>query len=254
MYKMIYTLFFSVVAATFAAPVYAGAHTITVAVIDTGLNIQDPRLSFHLCHGGHRDFTGEGLMDNESHGTHIVGLIEKYARDSDYCLYIIKYYNTDDDRSYNHEEAYINALEYALSLHPDIINFSGGSPSYLNREDRLIRDNPHTIFITAAGNDGHLLTKRNCFYPACLDYRNVVSVGNLEQPHRGCSYRNPSSNYGPRVDLWEVGTSIISTVPDGIMGIMSGTSQATAITTGKWVYAFSHPGSKYAPPVQCVSR
>jgi hypothetical protein len=44
-----------------------------------------------------------------------------------------------------------------------------------------------------------------------------------------------SSNYGKSINSWEVGVSILSILPGNTLGFMSGTSQATAIKTGKLI-------------------
>jgi hypothetical protein len=107
----------------------AQADMLRVAVIDTGLDITDTRLSAHLCDNGHIDYTGEGLQDDLGHGTHVTGLIEKYAEDSNYCLVILKYYGNGASRRGG--EDFVPALREAISQHVNIVNLSsaGKNPS-----------------------------------------------------------------------------------------------------------------------------
>ena len=72
----------------------SAAHSdeLRIAVIDTGIDLKDTRINSHLCATGHVDFTEEGLQDDIGHGTAIVGLIEQYAKDSNYCIVMIKWY------------------------------------------------------------------------------------------------------------------------------------------------------------------
>jgi hypothetical protein len=60
----------------------------------------------------------------------------------------------------------------------------------------------------------------------------IIIVGNLvDEKSRTIA---SSSNYGKSVNAWEKGTDILSRLPGGY-GLMTGTSQATAIRTGKLI-------------------
>jgi hypothetical protein len=89
----------------------------------------------------------------------------------------------------------------------------------------------------AAGNNHQELGKNGKYFPAMSDKR-VIVVGNLQQPN----IRAPSSNFGPIVNAWEIGVNSISySVIDGQLSMMSGTSQATAIKTGKIIRSMIYP-------------
>ena len=197
--------------------------TTRVVVLDTGLNLADPRFSQVLCKDGHMDFTGRGIEDTNGHGTHVAGLIKTYAKDANYCLIIVKYY-TDRSALAN----YLPALEYAVSLHPDFINISGGGPGWDDREYAAVCEAKanHTKFVVAAGNDNSI--DNTDYYPAGYREDNIVVVGALESDGYN---RARYSNYGSVVTAWEIG-QVTSTLPNG-EGMMKGTSQATAIHMGK---------------------
>lgn len=203
-----------------------------VAVIDTGLDLDDPRFKSHLCSTGHRDFTNSTLNDAEGHGTHIVGLIQEYAKDADYCLLIYKFYQEDSGNT----KREVLAIKEAIKNHANVINFSGGGPGFNDEEYEIIKHNPKIIFIVAAGNEGVSLagSTKDYYYPASygLSYglSNIIAVGNLSEDN----VRNPTSNYSERL-VWEIGTNVVSTLPEDHIGIMTGTSQATAIHTGKFL-------------------
>lgn len=112
--------------------VHAASHKkiIRVGVIDTGLDLEDPRFIGHLCYSGHSDFTGDGIQDDMGHGTHIVGLITKYARNSNYCLVILKYYG----KNLSNVPAYQAALREAIHQHLDVVNLSLNGPQPLPEE------------------------------------------------------------------------------------------------------------------------
>lgn len=201
-----------------------------VAVIDTGLDLDDPRFKSHLCSTGHQDFTNSTLNDTDGHGTHIAGLIQEYAKDADYCLIIYKFYQEDS----GNVKREILAIKAAINNRADIINFSGGGPKFEDEEYNLIKRHPKIKFVVAAGNEGVSLDGYTIdyYYPASygLSYglSNIIAVGNLDANKR----THPTSNYSTQL-VWEIGTNVQSTLPNGKMGIMTGTSQATAIHTGK---------------------
>lgn len=210
----------------FSVPAFAQTR---VVVLDTGLDINDSRLATHLCDGGHKDFTGTTLNDVNGHGTHVTGLIEQYAENSDYCLIIVKYYKEDSKNG--NMKAYMEALQYSFGLNPDMINFSGSGPEFSEDERLEIVNHPGTILVAAAGNDGKDLDTTK-FYPGCYNETNVITVGSIDWL---TGHRSRFSNYGSYVHAWEVGEWVKSTLPGGKDGYMQGTSQAAAIRTGKMI-------------------
>lgn len=194
-----------------------------VAVMDTGLNLGDKRFEGTLCPTGHTDFTGKGLSDEDGHGTHVAGLITKYAGKGGYCLVILKYYD-DDATGHMDQERSILALQEAIRQSVNIINLSGGGPELDERELMLLKQHPEILLIGAAGNGG----MRVRAYPGCMGLANTRCVGALDKAGKRASF----SNYGAWVDVWQPGVSIISTLPNGKEGPMSGTSMSTAIESG----------------------
>ena len=103
-------------------PSYSQSETrLKVAILDTGLDLRDPRFADVLCQGGHKDFTGEGLYDKIGHGTHVAGIISQMAYDhTKYCLVIVKISDTVDGT----EENYIKGLEWVVSNKIRLANMS----------------------------------------------------------------------------------------------------------------------------------
>jgi len=216
---------------------------ITIAVIDTGFgwlyNKKFPTAK--LCKYGHKDFTKEFVymrpdytvhdvpIDTHGHGTNIVGVIQQQIKDpnKDYCLVIIKYYTVHQSGSQNLEAA-LNAFKYATNIKADIINFSGGGPEFSKLEFNIIKKftDQGGIFVTAAGNDNQNIdVKETAYYPASYSLP-IVVVGN----NNFYGKKSKTSNYGNRVNRWEVGENVTA------YGLtMTGTSQATAVATGKIV-------------------
>lgn len=197
-----------------------------VVVLDTGLDITDERFVDHLCRKGHRDFTGRGLYDYNGHGTHVMGLIKKYAPKKGWCAIIVKYYVSNDDNVMPYE----NAWKYIEILKPDYVNISGGGNYPLRDEKEAILNLPKMKVIAAVGNDGLDLRKKgNNFYPAKYQYLNIIPVGSLNKD----GTKSAKNNYGLAFIRYEIGEHVLSTLPGGAEGEMSGSSMATAAACGK---------------------
>ncbi len=212
-------------------PVYDCDRQIRIAVVDTGLDLKDPRFEKNLCPTGHKDFTGEGIADTYGHGTHVTGLIQKYAAHANYCLLIYKYYDSSVSGRVNmiHER---DAFQEAISNNADVINFSGGGTLDNDIEYLIIKNHPETLFVVAAGNEGSNLDRPgNEYYPASYWLSNEIVVAN----YYASGEKVPSSNYGNQVLGKEDGFEVFSTLPNGKTGYMTGTSQSTAIFSGKLV-------------------
>lgn len=204
----------------------------TVAVIDTGLDksvvdlYSEPNDSWYekgICKYGHKSFANS-LYDDNGHGTNISGLIHKYAEGADYCQVIITYYEPHSD--YNAENM-IKAIEHAVNIKVDVINISGGGIEGIPEEKAAIKRalDAGIVVITAAGNEGKSYDEQG-YYPA-LYYPEIIVVGSKNR----AGDRLPSSNYSNKkeIDYYENGFEEV-----GVYGRpLTGTSQATAIRTGK---------------------
>jgi subtilisin family serine protease len=229
----------------------AHAKTLKVAVIDTGFDFQSTWQGIEstglvrpkLCSNGHKDFTGTGLSDNQGHGTHVAGLIAKNNQNTDYCLIIIKYY--DPRISFDANRGIANtakAIEYAIFLNADVINYSSGGrePDELERSAimKALKKGIHVI--VAAGNEHEKLSNFKCnYFPACYDPR-VESVGNND------SFGSPtsSSNYGSRVTTYRNGNDSLSLLPHNSYGKMTGTSMSAAIRTGEYINGLQYANKR----------
>lgn len=226
-----------------------GITAITVAVIDTGVDISHPELSHSLWtnpneipgngidddHNGFIDdvhgwnfVDGSGnVQDHHGHGTHISGIIHHSAPQAQ--IMALKYFDTKNAGAETLTGT-VRAIRYATRMGARIINFSGGGlePDPEERAAIAEAEALGILFIAAAGNERSNSDSRP-FYPAGYGLSNIVSVTavNPEQ------VLLPTSNFGVRsVDIAALGASVVSTLPDGRYGAMTGTSQATAFVTG----------------------
>ncbi len=205
---------------------------IRIAVVDTGLDLTDPRFKTHICHTGHKNFVeDESINDTHGHGTFVAGLIQQYASKSNYCLLIYKYYSESASGSLNLKRESM-AFREAIKNGASIINFSGGGGGFNEEEALLIAKNPKVTFVVAAGNEGEDLdVPGNYYFPASLFYKNMHVVGAIDSH----GDRSKTSNYSKKIYDTELGENAISFLPNGKMGHMSGTSMATGIFSGKLV-------------------
>lgn len=228
-------------------PFQAVAKPLVIAVIDTGFGFRNKAHDVKLCKYGHKDFTKDSMgslnygtvdpipTDINGHGTNVAGAISKYAKGADFCIVVLKFFGQNASGQEN-LEASNKAIRYAINLKADFINYSGGGQEYSSEEKKLVvqfLDSGGTL-VSAAGNEyKNLDLPGNSFYPAMYDKR-IVVVGNGENSQD----RRPSSNYGSVVTRWEVGTV------DMYGYTLSGTSQSTAIATGKLINERSRQSEK----------
>ncbi len=191
-----------------------------VVVLDTGLSLEDPRFSELLCQDYPGiDFTEEGIKDIHGHGTHVTGIIKQFAKDSQYCLTILKYYSTKQSNK-DSLKAIVSSLKFISWLKPKVVNWSGGGETWNDDEYYYIKNTPETTFVVAVGNDNANLDEHCNYYPACYKLPNIIRIGSLKQDGK---IKADSSNFGNIVNFFEIGENILSTLPIGY-GTMSGTS------------------------------
>jgi len=185
-----------------------------VAVIDTGINVNDYNKKY-LCEGGHEDFTGYGIFDEEGHGTEVVQHIIENAKTKNFCIVVLKFWQ----RGLNTQQTIANtvaAFKKVRDLKITLVNYSASGNSRNNDEEWFIENNPQITFVVAAGNDNVNL-ETNPRYPASYATKNMIVVGALNKDNT----KQRVSNYGKTVTAWEYSNA---------------TSFATAIKTGKIVY------------------
>ena len=202
---------------------------IKVAVLDTGIDEDHPDLDGAVLDT--RDFTGDGIEDEDGHGTHCAGIIAARNNNVGFVgvapkceLLIGKVLNNNGNGSY---EWIARGVDWAHSEGADIISMSLGGP-YSDQElfhviHRVISDG--AIIIIAAGNEGALATN-SIGYPG--KYGSVITVASHDEDG------NPSgfSSRGGELDFMAPGSNIWSTFKKGGYAKLSGTSMATPFVAG----------------------
>jgi serine protease AprX len=234
-----------------ATEVWNGGHTgagIGVAVLDTGVDLEHPDFSGRIA--GTADFTGEGVTDQNGHGTHVAGIAcgDGRAHNGTYtgvapCAYL--YVAKVLDR---HGAAYMSdvmaGLDWAVQQDVHVINLSlsgpppGDGSDALSETCDLVVEHGFVVCV-AAGNSGP--ESNTIGPPGCA--RQVITVGASTDDDvvLEASSRGPTSDGRPKPDVVFPGLGIVSCrAKDTTLGSpldlayteLSGTSMATPHASG----------------------
>ncbi len=237
---------------------------IDIAVLDTGIDPSHPDLNV----AGGYDCSGSGSwVDRHGHGTHVAGTIA--ARDNGIGvvgvvpgarLWAVKVFS-DSGSGYVSwlicglnwvaaNAATIRVANYSGAASGTDTPNCGGSSDPLHQAICRVVQAGVTV-VVAAGNSG---TDARNTIPAA--YPEVITVGAIVDTDGKPGGLGPStsagaddtraafSNYGPTVDIYAPGVSILSTVPGGGYQRWSGTSMAAPHVTGAAaLYLLQNPGA-----------
>ncbi len=217
-----------------------GGSDVTVAVVDTGIDLGHPDLSClgKLTSGW--DFINNDATpdDDYGHGSHVAGIAAACTNNSigvagvawGVRLMPVKVLDANGIGSY---EDVANGITYAANHGADIINLSlGGSESSTTLADAVQYAYDHGVLIvSAAGNCaqggyqcGNLVNP--VMYPAA--YPTTLAVAATDSNDNWAYF----SEYRPYVDVAAPGVSIYSTWKGGGYASLQGTSMATPYVAG----------------------
>ena len=217
-----------------AQAIARGADT-TVAVLDTGVQLDHPGLVANLVQGydfvdddavpqdvaDGRDDNGNGRVDEVyGHGTHIAGIIHLVAPDAK--IMPLRVLDADGRGSVI---SLALAIAYAIQNGATVINVSLGTDTDSALLRAMIDDaTKHGILVVAsAGN----LDSDSPQYPAAdACALGVTSINAADA-------RSPFSSFGKWVDFSAPGEAIYSTFPTNAYAHWSGTSMATPFVAGQ---------------------
>jgi thermitase len=205
---------------------------ITVAVLDTGADLDHPTLAGHLVQGidfvdGDLDPSEEGVYGQDiafGHGTHVAGLVALAAPDAKIMpLRILR-----PDGSGN-SWLLAQAIRYAAARGVQVINISYSVHQRSFLIDELLSEvtslAPGAVVAAAAGNSGPSTALE---YPAAEGVPGLIAVAASTKADKLASF----STRGSWVDVAAPGDRIISSVPDDTYGVWSGTSMAAPLVAG----------------------
>ena len=229
---------------------------ITVAVIDSGVDVGHPDLAPNLWTNP-REVAGNGVDDDGNghvddvhgwnfvsddgavgddvgHGTAVAGVVA--ARGDNGIgvagvawrarVMALKVANASGTATADRVAA---AIRYAGDNGARIVNVSLNGPDRSASIEEAIQavQARGTIVVASAGNDGVDLSATPS-YPASYPEDNVISVGSIGRGGAVSRF----SNRGTRVDLYAPGEGILSTARDGDYGVYRGTSMAAPHVAG----------------------
>ena len=209
---------------------------ITVAIVDTGIDVTHEDLSENLLIGRNviRGANVTDYSDNSriGHGTHLAGIVAATSNNElgisgmsgDLPISVLPV-KALDAAGIGSMYDIAQGIIWAADQGSRIINLSFGAqlPDYPKTLADAIAyaQNKGALVVAAAGNDASYL---NEFYPAALP--GVFSVGATLQT----KIQAPFNNQYP--DILAPGGNIVSTLPNNTYGSLSGTSQAAAVISG----------------------
>lgn len=222
-----------------------------VAIIDTGVDLTHPDLAARITYN--RGFAGNATGDARrdvrggnsiDHGTHVAG-IAAAIRDNN--LGIAGIANVEimamGCAVWNGTNQYLigsasDAMNDAVANGAAVINCSFGMPT-LDAATRAALDNAqanNVVVVVAAGNSTNDVDNPASGNAGWNQHPWPLIVSNTQQGDG----LNPSSNFGPAIDLAAPGTTIFSTIttnyagpnPNGNYANMSGTSMSSPCVAG----------------------
>ncbi len=218
-------------------------------VDDDGNGFIDDWRGWDFAAGDGRSYDNDPSPGN-AHGTHVAGIVGALVNNGrgiagvvpQVRLLVVKI-GPDAPGSTQVVNSYEGIL-YAASMGAAVINCSWGGPSRSEAEHEIVRTAVAlgAVIVAAAGNDG----QRIPFYPAA--YPEVLSVAATDSADLKAWY----SNYHESISVAAPGDDILSTLPGGLYGRMSGTSMAAPIVSG--VAALVRQRFREYTPAQVMAR
>ena len=199
-------------------------------VIDTGIyNHTDLNLARHV------NFAGGKNTDCNGHGTHVAGTVAARDNTSDVVgvapgapLTGVKVLGCNGSGS---TSGVIKGVDWvtANATKPAVANMSLGGGTSNALDDAVRRSAASDVFYAlAAGNAGINACNSSPARAGAGTNNGIATVAATNSDDREASW----SNYGPCVDVWAPGVSILSTRKGGGTTTMSGTSMASPHVAG----------------------
>ncbi len=214
-----------------------GSATVTIAVVDTGVQNDHEYLSGRVIPTGFDSVYNESCYDTRGHGTHVAGIIVANTKSN---VKIKPYKVIGDDGTGTDTQLYLG-IQAAIEDGVDIINLS------LTRkgESEIVHEavqnayNAGITVVAAAGNDNANLSET--FYtPACFE--EVICVVNIDANKK----RSSTSNWRFNDTLSAPGVDILSSYVNNTYKVMSGTSMAAPFISCCVAYLLAS-GDYYSP-------
>ncbi len=228
-----------------------GDKAITVAVIDSGVDLANPDLKGQIAEMYNSEKGGSDVTDNAGHGSWTTGIIGAIGNNNVYGTGLawntkIIHIKADlDDVPGAFTKASINkAIHLAVDKGARVINMSlGGSQSSQTERDAVAyATNKNVVVVAASGNSGG----NDLSYPA--SYPRVISVGATGY------YNQPTyfSTYNSNVILSAPGLHICNTGRAQVFACANGTSASAPIVSGAAALILSANSDLTADQVKAI--
>jgi len=206
-----------------------GSPGISIAILDTGIDMDHPDLADKIV--SDVNFTDSPTSDynGHKHGTHVAGIAAAIGGNGigvaglgyDCSLMNVKVLGDD---GFGYASWVAQGIIWAADNGADVINLSLGdtSPSVAMEDAVDYAWTKGVVVVAGAGNSGGTAP----FYPAY--YENCIAVGATDANDQLAYF----SNHGTWVDVAAPGVAIYSTLPDGEYNAASGTSMASPHVAG----------------------
>ena len=217
-----------------------GSSAVRVAVVDTGVEYDNPDLAGNITQLGFDFYSGDSdPRDENGHGTHVAGIVG--ARSNGVGVVGVNWQvdlmpiRVLSPSGSGTTATITNGFAYAAQNGARVVNASLGGSSYDPMLETAVANAPNTLFVVASGNGGpdRVGDDNDSFaravYPCNLPEPNLVCVAATDATDSLASF----SNYGTTsVDVAAPGVNITSTYVGGINASLSGTSMATPHVAG----------------------
>lgn len=237
---------------------------VIIAVIDTGIDINhkdlkniiwsnpneiingldddnngyiDDITGWNFCENNNIIHNTSGLLNVNSHGTAIAGIIQTNIRElgindmannNNIKIMSLKVLS-EHDKNQGLFKNVIKAIQYAEKMGAKICNLSFSSDKYNKELENTINESS-MLFVVPAGNSlrrGLNIDKKAC-YPASYDYSNILTVTSINKNGSLSNF----ANYGEHsVDIAAPGEDIYTTIPGNQYSYVTGTSFAVPYVT-----------------------
>lgn len=211
-----------------------GTTGVTVAVLDSGVDVNHPDLKNRLVPGTNTVNPLKSVRDNDGHGTHVAGIIAAATNNSlgvagvagaaPVKIMPVKVFEGDTGSDISISDGIIWAADHGAK----VINMSFGSysKSFVLNDAIEYAYQKGVIMIAAAGN----WASEEITYPAAIS--KVIAVSATDKNGKFADF----SSFGPLIDLCAPGNEVYSTYWDSHKGStyteMSGTSMASPMVAG----------------------
>ncbi len=224
-----------------------GAISVTVAVLDTGVDANHPDLAGKVLPGWNFVANTNNAMDDNGHGTHVAGIIGANGNNNQGIAGIswgarllpIKVLDNTGVGTYSQVA---EGIIYATDNGARVINLSLGGPSPSQVLANAVQyAQARGVLVVAAVGDS---AAQGVYYPAALP--DVIAVGATDSHNQLAAF----SSFGDRVDVVAPGVNIASTGLNGSYARLSGTSMSAAHVSGVAALLAGQPQFDTAPKIR----